>query len=68
MVARIWWSRTGADCGLPWRIEYPDGRIERTSAVRIFGKSRTVNSEEGFELPDGPKGIIEVTDGFVEAD
>lgn len=64
MTYWVWWSRDGAEQGKPWRVRRPNGEIVRASLVSFDGNGRTVINEGGFDLPDGPRGVIEV-DGEV---
>lgn len=62
MIVRAWYSAAGAEQGTPWRVQHDDEEPillagwQATSVIRI----RTLFSQKGFALPDGPRAIIEI--------
>lgn len=68
-MIRLWWSRAGAESGHPWRVQWPDGRVTLHKLVTIAGGVMQTRSElVALDLPDGPRGVIEVSSGTVVTD
>lgn len=60
MIAWLWWSRSGAEQGLPWKVRFAADDIRSAKLVSFAGNARTLTNPDGFDLPDGPKAIIEL--------
>jgi hypothetical protein len=60
---RVWYSKVGADQNppRPWSVKLPDGRCFLEADI-VAVAARSAYLETGFELPDGPKGILECDD------
>jgi hypothetical protein len=56
VIARVWFDKS--DQERPWRIRYPDGSDTRAEQV-TFEYSETLIDHQGFDLPCGPRGVIE---------
>lgn len=68
-MIRLWWSRTGAEGGHPWRVQRDDGAVTLHKRVTIAGGVvQTRETPDGLVLPDGPRGIIEVSGGTIVTD
>jgi hypothetical protein len=60
LIARVWFSRDGAEKGLPWHVKVDDGPTELCDNFMFVGFARPVFVTEGAKLPDGPRGYIEI--------
>lgn len=56
MIARVWYDKT--DNARPWRIRYADGSDARAEHV-AFEFAETLFKDDAFDLPGGPRGILE---------
>lgn len=56
MIARVWYDKTDGD--RPWRIRYADGEDARAISV-TFEYAETLFKDDAFDLPGGPRGILE---------
>ena len=56
MIAVVWYDKT--DSVRPWRIQYSDGTNARAEKV-TFEFAETLFKDDAFDLPGGPRGILE---------
>jgi hypothetical protein len=61
VIARVWYSRAGADQGSPWWVQVGDSAPEQCDNFQLvgFARPRFVPGGE-TSLPEGPRGFIEV--------
>jgi len=61
MIARVWYSKPGADQGKPWWVQMGNSPPERSDNFRLLGfaRPRFVTGGE-TSLPEGPRGYLEI--------